>query len=308
MAKTAEVSKLTSDLWTGIRRLQNGHVAVQVQSQNAAGQDGVICLNPDAGPRDWIMQKVFAKKPVYLPDQYDEAMNKHVRGQNVVVVSMNGYSSLKAEWLAQYRIQPGAYEAACAELLIQTIKHMKKKFQAVKVQVIHGASHMGIDGVIDRVAKNEFSLMPLGFSCPEFMMYVNDDDTPVYVGKDKADYADKYIRSLDLLVTTGGRIHALEHDTLASCIYDKRLHFVDIPNMLSPVGVPARIVKPDGSVVIENAAAAFGRNISFSDSKKVRQHAPADGDDWDGLFLEMGSVATEVARKVLKPEHMFKTL
>ena len=166
---------------------------------------------------------------------------------------------------------------------------------------------MGIDLAIERVAKGEFGLTPLGFSCPEFLPYVPDDDTPVYVAKNKAAYADAYIRSLDLLITTGGRMHALEHDTLASCIYDKRVHFVDVPNMLSSVGVPARIVNPDGTVIIENAAAAFGRNISFSESHKVGNDAPVDSDKWDQLFRQVAGIATEVARKVLSPEFMFKT-
>ena len=109
------------------------------------------------------------------------------------------------------------------------------------------------------------------------------------------------------MITTGGRMHALEHDTLASCIYDKRVHFVDVPNMLSSVGVPARIVNPDGTVIIENAAAAFGRNISFSESHKVGNDAPVDSDKWDQLFRQVAGIATEVARKVLSPEFMFKT-
>lgn len=300
-------TKTDDRLWTGIRRDKDQGVIVQVKSKSAQNEPGVTIVNPDSALEDRICRKVFERKPVFLPDEYDQAMDKHIRGPNTIVISMNGYSSLKPEWLRKYQIEEGAYETACAALLRCTIDHLIRKFRAIRVRVIHGASDMGIDGVVDQVAKEKFDYMPLGFSCPEFMMYVRDDNTPVYVAENKAKYADAFIRSLDLLITTGGRMHALEHDTLASCVYDKRLHFVDVPGMLSPIGVPARIVNADGSITIENAAAAFGRNISFSDSKKITQRAPIDGDEWDGLFLEMGGIATEVARRILSPRHMFNT-
>lgn len=107
-----------------------------------------------------------------------------------------------------------------------------------------------------------------------------------------------------MLITTGGRLNALQHDTLAACIYDKRVHFVDLPNMLSPVGVPPRIVNPDGSVVIENAAAAFGRNISSSSAQKRSSR----GDSWDELVAEVNGIAVETARKALSPDYMFKSV
>ena len=298
---------MAEDLKLGIRRLGPSLVRVQVRPGYTINEPGVICVNPEAPVERQIFRKDFERKPVYLPHQYEEAMNTHVRIQNGVVVSMNGYSSLKPEWLAKYGIKEGAYEAACAATFEAMINHIQRKFQAAQVRVIHGASHMGVDGVVDRVTKSAIGLMPLGFSCPDFMMWVPDDETPVYVAENKKEYADAYIRSLDLLVTTGGRIHALEHDTLAACLYDKRVHFVDIPNMLSTSSVPPRIILPDGKVMIENAAAAFGRNISFSERFEGRSQVPANGDRWDALFEAIGGVATEVARRTLPPQHMFTT-
>lgn len=305
MVRTIEATRSTTELWTGIRRIDTS-VVVQTRPGHELKEPGVVCINPDADQSERIYKKTFVKKPIFLPDQWDEAMNKYVRGPNVMVFAMTGYSNLGDDWHTKYRVKKGSYFSSCAELFKHTISSTRR-FQAADARVIHGASHMGIDGIADTVAKKEFGLMPLGFSCPEFMMYVDDDETPVYVAKDKPEYSDYFVRSLDLLIVTGGREHSLNHDILASCKYDKRIHFVDIPNMLSPVGVPARIVLPNGQVRIENAAAAFGTNISSFRKIDSQVHAPADGDEWDALFKSMSGVATEVARKVLPAELMFKT-
>lgn len=298
----------TEDLSLGIFRLGPQLVRVQVKGGTyLVKEEGVVCVNPDAEEKDRVYRKDFKNRTVYLPDEYELAMDKHVRDQkNVFVISMNGYSSLTPEWLKKYGIKNGAYEAACGAILERVIQKVRDEFSAVQIRIIDGASYMGVDGVIQDVAQNKFGLGTLGFSCPEFMMYVRDIEGPVYVAKDKAAYADSYIRSLDLLITTGGRGHALQHDTLAACVYDKRIHFVDVPNMLSEIPVPARIMDKNGVPTIENAAAAFGRNISFSDRDEIYARKPASGDQWNFLFDSLSSIAIGVARNRLDPRHMFQ--
>jgi hypothetical protein len=267
---------------------------------------GVICVNPRE-PRDRrILRKVFRRKKIYLPGEYDLAVANHISRPGSTVISMNGYSSLKLPDLIQYGVKPGAYEAACKAVLRAVLRHLRAEFPAAVLQIVDGASDMGVDQAIAEVAV-EFGIPTLGFSCPGFMIYVPDDDRPVYVGESKDAYGDCFIRSLDLLITTGGRGQALKHDIFAACLYGKKIHFVDLMGMLSSNGgVPATVTKPDGRVVVENAAAAFGNNISFFSNHAAIALAPQHGDKWDALFGNVEGVATQVCRSRMSPEHMFR--
>lgn len=252
-----------------------------------------------------IVRKTFTRKRVYLPDELAQAVAAHLAHDDNLVVSMNGYSQIKPEQCQRYGIREGAYEAACKAVLRRVITHLREKFPAAQIRITSGASAMGVDLAIEAVAR-EFNITPLGFSCPHFMLWVHDDDLPVYVAESKDAYADRYIRSLDLLIATGGREHALQHDIFAACIYGKRIHFVDLLSMLSPVGtIPATIDDGKGGRRVENAAAAMGRNLSFFAVRKTPAHAPPGGDEWDALFDDVASVATEVCRCKLSPDRKF---
>lgn len=287
---------------------KDGKVFVEVlNSPGSLSQPGVKCLNPEEkNVKRRIYQKVFSKKPIFLPDEYKTAIEKYVAHVDNFVFSANGYSSINDEQCLRYGIQPGAYEEACSAIIRETILHLRKRFKGANLKLIYGASDMGIDMAIEKVAK-EFNITPLGFSCPEFMLYVKDDEIPVYVGKDKDGYADFYIKTLDMLLCTGGRKHALQHDILAACVYNKRIHFVDVLNSLScSGGVPATIVKDDGSYMVDNAAAAFGQNISFFSRDDAKVSAPKDGDHWDAIFANVNSIATDVCRRKMSPYRKFQ--
>jgi len=273
--------------------------------KDAIGEPGVEVVGTDASPEDRIVRKIFTRKRVYLPDELDRAIAAHLAHDDTVVVSMNGYSRITAEQCRRYGIAEGAYEAACKAVLRRIIRHLRERFPAAQIRITSGASAMGVDLAIEAVAR-EYNITPLGFSCPHFMLWVHDDDLPVYVAESKDAYADRYIRSLDLLVATGGREHALQHDISAACIYGKRIHFVDLLSMLSPVGtVPATIDDGKGGRRVENAAAAMGRNLSFFAVRKAPALAPPGGDEWDALFDDVASVATEVCRGKLSPDRKF---
>jgi hypothetical protein len=287
---------------------KNGEVIVQAKDAESSIDYGAICINPDAPEKERIYQKTFVKKPIYLPDQYELFVKEHLSSPDNFVLTMNGYSSIREEHCIRYGIKPGQYEAACEAILKNAIKHLRKKFAGARLQVTYGASDMGVDMAIEKVAR-EFNIDFLGFSCPQFMLYVKDDEVPVFVGKNSDEYADYYIRSSDLLITTGGRDQALKHDVLAACIYNKRVHFVDVLNSLSSTGgVPATIKDKEGKIRVDNAAAAFGRNISFFNRDNAVANIPASGDKWDAIFENINSVATEVCRSKMSPTRMFNPM
>lgn len=290
-----------------IERQADGSVLVTVINEpSSLNLEGVTCLNPTAPDAEKQYQKAFHRKPIYLPGEYAPAVAERITFPDNFVVSMNGYSRITDGQCTRYGVQQGAYEEACRALLSQVVKHLRQKFTGADLRLIHGASNMGIDKAIQDVA-DEYNLLPLGFSCPRYMLYVKDDHIPVYVGSDRAEYADRYIRTLDLLITTGGREQALQHDVLAACVYNKRIHFVDVLNSLSSTGgVPATVISPDGRVRVDNAAAAMGRNVSFFARHEAVPLASREGDVWDAIFHNVSTVAAEVCRLKMSPGRKFR--
>ncbi len=267
---------------------------------------GATCLNPSDPMEKRIYQKTFHNKPIFLSTDYDEAVKIHVEHPDKIVISMNGYSMISDEQCRRYGVEKGAYEEACKAILDETIHHLKDKFRGAELRLIHGATYMGIDGAIQDVAE-KYNLVPLGFSCPRYMLYVDDDSVPVYVGTDEKEYADRYIQTLDLLICTGGREQALQHDVLAACVYNKRIHFIDVLNSLSKTGgVPATVTDENGITRVDNAAAAMGRNLSFFSYASVLLTRSSEGDIWDAIFSDVRSVATQVCRQKMSPKRKFR--
>ncbi len=267
--------------------------------------EGVECINTDAPVEERLYKKSFLKKPIYLPNQYEEAKSRYITHNDNLILSLNGYSRFSDEDCRRAGVKPGEYEAACKAIIKHLIKHINDKFNSPKIDLIYGASDLGIDKVIKEVSE-EHNIISLGFSCPKYMLYVKDDEIPVYLGKNKDDYAERYVESLDLLISTGGREQTLSKDILCACRYNKRIHFVDVLNLLSSTGgVPATRIGPDGKIHVENAAAAMGRNISFFTPGKS-QIMNFHGDIWDQVFQDVNSVATEVCRRKMSPERKFK--
>lgn len=290
-----------------IERKANGSFVVTVLNAPASlEQRGVTCINSDAPENERLYQKTFVKKPIYLPADYENAVKDYVVYPDNFVISMNGYSKISDDQCVRYGIQKGAYEEACRALMSRTIGRLRDKFSGASLRLIHGASDLGVDRAVQFVA-DEFNIVPLGFSCPRFMLYVNDDLTPVYVAPTKDEYADRYIQTLDLLIATGGREHALQHDVLAACVYNKRIHFIDVLNSLSSTGgVPATICGADGRLKVDNAAAAMGRNISFFTRHDGITLAKSNGDLWDAIFDNVEAAAIEACRQKMSPERKFR--
>ncbi|MFA6588601.1 MAG: hypothetical protein WCT08_06080 [Patescibacteria group bacterium] len=288
-----------------VYRTQEGTVIEVIGETYANGLPGVICLNPEAPEGERIYRKVFTTKRIYLPEEYGLAVKEHVEHPDNFIISMNGYSRISPAQCQQYGVFPGEYEQACAAIIREAISHLRLKFKGAQLRLIYGASDLGVDMAIESVAR-DFNLYPLGFSCPRYMMYVKDDDMPVYVAVNSDAYADLYIKTLDLLIATGGREQALKHDILAACLYGKRIHFVDVLGCLSRNGgVPATVSNADGTVRVENAPAAFGRYVSFFSRDDGVLQTPPGGDKWDALFLNIQSVATAVCRNKMSPARMF---
>ena len=258
---------------------------------------GVTCTNPEALPSKRQYEKRFVKRKIFFPEE-ESLAQAVLTGRNVIRVGMTGYTSISPQNCADWGIKVGAYEAACGAVLTKMVMHLRENFPGCRIKVVHGASNMGIDKVIIEVA-NRLNLDMVGFNCLEWLFYVEDeDDFPVYVASTKAQYADAFIRNLDILLSAGGRIQALEHDMLAAIKYDKRLMILNLVKTLSANGgPPAR----DGAGKIQDASAAFEQCI-FSDSTVSYQRMT---DPFGDLLERVKGTSVHLARQLLSPEEAY---
>lgn len=288
-----------------IWREENGNVVVEVTNEPYCLDYGAECINPEAPETERIYRKIFTKKPIFLPDEYQQAMSALRTNPADFVLSMNGFSRLTSEWLEKYGIKEGAYEQACIAIMKNVIDKLRTEFPGARLHLTYGSSDMGVDWAIEEVASDSrYNLDLLGFSCPRYMLYVKDDHIPVFVAPNKDIYADCYIESLDFLISTGGRDQALKHDIMAACLFQRRIHFVDVLNLLSDNNVPA-VITEGGKTRIENAPAAFGRNISSSNISDIPVIVPKDGDKWNALFNDISANAVKVCRNKMPADKMF---
>lgn len=280
---------------------QDGKTIVQIQGHSSLGSlPGVRCLDPEAEEEKRIYEKVFIKKKVYLPGEYDQAVSEQLKGKDIVVLGMNGYSGLSDELCAAWGVKPGGYEAACAAILRSTTKLLQAKFPGVDIRFAHGASDLGVDRAIIEVA-NGLNRPQLGHSCPHFMFYVEDDDIPVYVAKDQAAYSLAFISSLDILIAANGRIQSFEHDIDAAFKKLKHVIPVNVLRSISTNGGPPA-VGPDGK--INDAVAAFEQHVHL-----VSQHFGSlnynSANMFPSLVEHVNVVVEHIGRQILSPDRAF---
>lgn len=280
-----------------IFRTGNETVVEIASASHLSGLPGVECVNPGALEEQRTYRKVFRRKPIYLPKEYDKAVAEHLSGPDTLVIGMNGYSSLTPEQCLAWGVKAGAYESACAAILSGAIKYLQEKFGGIDVRLAHGASDMGVD----RVAVNvgiRLNRPQLGHSCPPFMFYVLDDAIPVYVAATQAEYACAFIRSLHILIAANGRAQAFEHDIDAAFKLRKHIIPINVLKSISATGGPPAFNTRGG---IEDAVAAMEHLIHMvSIQLGYRQR---------DVFVELCEHTNEtiafIARQTLSPERAF---
>lgn len=282
-----------------IKRNPDGSVVVTVMGTgngHLLSIAGVTCQNQEAPDDQRVYTKTFRKKPIYMPHEYARAVRENLKGKDVVVLGMNGYSSLTVQKCREWGVQPGSYEAACAGLLETVVNEIKDAYPGVDVRVAHGASDLGVDGVIVSVA-NKLNLKQLGHSCPRFMFYVNDDDIPVYVGKTQVDYANSFIDSLDVLVAANGREQAFKHDINA--VFDKGKHVipVNVLRSISTTGGPPAL-NADGK--IEDAVAYFEQRVHL-----MYRALHGSGDPFRDIVNHVAGEVRQISRLLISPARAF---
>lgn len=277
-----------------VRKITGGFEVRAKGLSDVALPSGVVCQNPRAPVSERVYVKTFHNKRIFLPEQYDAAVREVLEGRNVIRLGFNGYSTIGEERARRWGVTLEAYEGACAKLAFDTIKYLQGEFPGVNIRLVNGASDMGIDRSTNNIAA-ELNIPILGFSCPSYMLHVQDDDTAVYVGQDKRTYSDRFVESLDILVAANGAETAYRHDMEAALIHFKHFVPVDVVSAISSTGgVPA--FGQDGRV--ENAVKAYAHLVHM-----MGQGAAAGG--FDGIAEFVKGVCKDVCRQKLEPTFAF---
>jgi hypothetical protein len=278
------------------RQPDGSHLVMVKGASYVAALAGVSCINPDEAEAERVYTKTFSKKPIYMPHEYERAVRENLKGTDVIVLGMNGYSSLTSQKCAEWGVKPGAYEAACAGILESIIIELENAYPGVDIRLAHGASGLGVDGVILAVAA-KLNKKQLGHSCPRFMFYVEDDEVPVYVAKTQADYANSFIDSLAVLIAANGREQAFKHDINA--VFDKGRHVipVNVLKSISTVGGPPA-VNADGK--IEDAVAYFEQRVHL-----MYQVFNGTGDHYVDIVNHVVGQVRKISRLLISPERAF---
>jgi hypothetical protein len=280
-----------------IERQADGSFVVKVQGKPyLASEPGVVCENPQAKPEDQIHTKVFRNKRIFMPDQYKDAVAATLTGNDVIVLAMNGYSSITPEKLLAWGVKPGAYEAACEGILKSMCNTLNTTFPGIDIRFADGASPMGVDKAVIKTAR-DLNRPHLGHSCPKFMFYVDDDSDPVYVAATQPEYAEAFIDSLHLLVAANGRKQAFEHDIDAVFKKLKQLITVNVLRAISTTGGPPAT---DGKGNIEDAVACFEQRVHM-----VSQRMYSTNDSYGSLVGLICERTTDIVRPLLSPERAF---
>ncbi len=257
---------------------------------------GVTCENPTAPPEQQIHTKRFKNKRIYTAKQYARAVKEVLFGRDVIVLGMNGYSSLSPEQCKAWGVLPGAYEAACVGILTTVYHSLTAAFPGIDVRFAHGASNVGVDKALLTVAST-LNRPNLGHSCPKFMFYVEDDDLPVFVANTQEEYAEAFIDSLNILIAANGRMQAFEHDIMA--VFKKLKHVipVNVLRSISTTGGPPAINAKGG---IEDAVAAFEQRVHLA-----HQMIYSSRDPYRDMISHLCETASSIVRPLLSPERAF---
>lgn len=259
---------------------------------------GAKCRNPKDPDEQHTYEKTFRYKTIYMPGEAEAARRVLNFGQpDTIVLGMTGYSNIKKSDLVAWGIQPGAYEAACGELMANMVQSIWQAFPGAHVAIADGASDVGVDlGVVQ--AATALGVPHLGHSCPFYMFFVNDDDSDaVYVADTIEAYSDQFIDDLNILVSVGGREQAFIHDIHAVFLKRKKYYNINLIRSISTNHGSPPAYGPDGS--IQNA------NAAFEETLRMFQTETELIEPYDELLKWIRRVMTRDVRNMLRPATAF---
>lgn len=242
-------------------------------------------------------KKIFERKKIFLPGEYDLAIASCISGTNVFVLGMNGYSNLSEDKCRAYGIVPGAYEVACAALFSEIVKRLRNEYDGIDIRLVHGASNMGVDKSAINVGL-KLNIPQLGFSCPNYMMYVEDDDIPVYVAKNEAEYCEAFTDALNVLITCNGRKVTFSMDIDAMFKKYKDVIPINIIQAISSTGGPPAMNEKGE---IEDAVAFW----YFKMHHVAMKMGITGADNWPQAKEQVGNIVSDICRRTMPPHVAF---
>lgn len=238
-------------------------------------------------------------------DQIVAAIKQHREGNNVVLLGFSGYSDLNEKRCADLNIRVGEYEKASVGLIEACVHGLRRELGNPTIKFVHGSSDMGIDQSIEAVCL-AMECERLGFSCPEYLWWVNSATGPTVcvmtkenalspVGTNEQAYCDAYVQAVDILFAANGGKVSYEMDVRAATLYHKRVVILDVLRTLG-----ARIQGFDQSGKVLDAAAAFVERFHIIHAGDALFQSPND------IFKATREALVErivgLARNIVSPE------
>jgi hypothetical protein len=158
----------------------------------------------------------FREKAIYLPGEQDRYEAEVLRSpESAIWLGVTGWTSVPKHYAELYgtSAEPKIYETLVTALLVESALALKR--EAIDLDLRHGASDVGVDAAALRTM-DEIPVSGSGVNCPMFMPYVKDDRRggPVLVAESKAQYHALFSKYHRVLLVTGGRDDAFQHDYL----------------------------------------------------------------------------------------------
>lgn len=247
---------------------------------------GVTVENPEAAPERQVCVKVFRNKHIYR--DYERFRRDRLTGPDLVALAANGYSTMDDPDLLE------AYVQASKGLLVAVYWMMKRSIPRLDIRLIDGGSKTGIDKAL-LLAADELKIPHVSHSCPEFMFWVEDDNDPVFVAPDQDAYSDTFIQSSHILLACNGGKQAFHMDIKAALDYEKDVVLVDLLGSLGRE-VDSKLIGSNKKIV--DAVSSFMRLVHVA----TRHLSTSSFDKYSDLVLNVGQIATSVARSKVSPQ------
>jgi hypothetical protein len=233
--------------------------------------------------------------------EIDAAVARHREGTDVIVLGFSGYSMLDAERCAQLNIRLGEYEAASVGMVAACVDGVRSKLGDPPIRFVYGSSDLGIDRSIEEVCTSEGCDL-LGFSCPNYLWWVdNSEEGPtICIMPDESQYADAYVRALDILFAMNGGKVSYEMDILAATRYHKRVAVVDV---LRTLGARSQGFDHKGNVLDAAAALAERLRLITPGDEFVQK---GDGDTFAETQRKLVTSVVGLARGIVSPDTAYR--
>jgi hypothetical protein len=205
--------------------------------------------------------KRFENKRLYLPSELAKFRAQETKtGADVLWLGLTGYTKPPTYYAERYGVpdEPALYETLVTATLVECAATLAQA--GIRVDIRHGTSDAGAD----RAAMRAMSLLGLsgsGVNCLEYLAWVADDERggAAYIAQSAEEYHEVYANLNQVLLVTGGRAAAFQHDYLKRISGEGYSVVADVLQTAAEKTIPSHDIPPGTDEQTLGNAAAYVR-------------------------------------------------